>query len=261
MTELKTYIKESFQNNRNTRWNKSSILVFLTEITHPEYKNQQKEYYDLVKKGLNHWNKIIGDKVKFVLTTNKLEADIIVRFNRVSIVYWGMCCYDVVSNSEFKKMTVKLGLSNEYNGAKLTPNDKFVLVLHEFGHALGLGHSTRKDIMTSSYYPQKEWVSLNDIVTLKILYDLPVGIYYNEAQKEIEKLEEKYKELYCNKETTPTYKSSRKQEKQDIPETLEDIANLNLYKMSILDNVKLPSDCQKLLNNEQVKNYKNQNED
>lgn len=258
MSDINIYVKESFQNQRNTRWNKSSVFVFLSEIVHPEYKNQQIEYYNLIKKGLNLWNKIIGDKVKFVITTNKLEADIIVRFNRVTREAWGMCYYDTISNSEFKKLTVKLGLSNEYNGAKLSQNDKFVLILHEFGHALGLGHSNNNDIMCSGYYPEKDWITLNDIITVKILYKLPVGIYYNEAENKIEKLKQEYIQQYLEKKSKPNTSNFKN---RNLSSSLNEIANIKLYELSINRQVHISDKCQKFFNTKLLKNYKNTNEE
>ena len=260
MVDIKEYVYESLQQNRVHRWNKKVVTVYITSITNPLYKNQQQEYNALIKEGLAQWNKIIGNKVKFQITQDSTNPDIVVRFPRVTNQYWGMCYYDNIQNGEYKKLTVKIGLSNEYNGAKLTPNEKLVLVLHEFGHALGLGHSIGKNIMTAGYYPEKNWISIVDIITLKILYDLPAGAYYEDVKDDIKNLSKKYQDLFLNKSIKDEKNMKNGVEQNNIQMSLEEIGNLNLYKISLEQNVQLPPDYLKIMNDQQLKNYNTQND-
>lgn len=243
------YVKESLQNNRIVRWNKKQVLVYVSEITYPEYKSFQKEYNNLIKKALTTWNKVTQGKVKFILTQEQFGADIIVKFTRVTRQAWGMCCYDNIVNSEFKNLTISLGLPNQYSGAKPTKNDIFVVILHEFGHALGLDHNKKESIMHAGYYPTSHYIFLLDFITVNIIYDLPTGSYYNDIEKEIRKLEEKYQPR--QKENLKTQNIERK----NIQESLCEIGNLNLYKMTLQNNIQVPNKYKELMKNEQIKKY------
>ncbi len=257
MQKIKNYVKESLEHNRIRRWNKKDIYVHITEITYPEYKKEQAEYIALLKRGLNCWNKILNNKMRFIITNNASDADISVRFIRVSTQYWGMCCYDSVVNSEFKKLTIKLGVTNEFCNSKLNSNDKYVIILHEFGHAIGLGHCDEscKNIMTPGYYPTKNWISINDYITANIIYDLPKGAYYSDIENEISKLESKY----LTQKTTQNPTPKEQPEDSNILENLEEIGNLKLWKMNIESSIKLPDNFKNKIrdisiqNNEQKK--------
>lgn len=167
---------------------------------------------------------------------------------------WGMCWYDNIVNSGLKKLTISLGLPNQYSGAKPTKNDKFIVILHEFGHVLGLDHNKKESIMHAGYYPTSHHIFLLDFITVNIIYDLPTGSYYNNIEEEIRKLEEKYQPR--QKENLKTKKIERK----NIQESLCEIGNLNLYKMTLQNNIQVPNKYKKLMKNEQIKKYNTKKE-
>lgn len=242
------YIKESLENNRIRRWNKQIVKVFISQITNPKYQNQQQEYNSLIKIGIEQWNKILKHKLKFVITNELSEADIIVKFPRVTRQYWGFCTYDNVINSEIKKITIKIGLSNEYYGSELTRNDKILIIIHEFGHALGLGHTVIPSIMCPEYYPEKDWISIDDVITATILYELPIGAYYDSIEENINSLYQKYIRKY-NETTEPVNTNAK-----NLENSLSELSNLNLYKME-LNNITIPQHYKQILNKQLLENY------
>ena len=82
-----------------------------------------------------------------------------------------MCKYLSVIGNSIKRISIEIGLPNEYSGKDTTDLSIYCAIMHEFGHALGLGHGIEiDDIM---YVPHQKNISVpseNDIYVLKEIY-------------------------------------------------------------------------------------------
>ena len=99
------------------------------------------------------------------------NADIVVHWTKVGRVFEGMCKYPSVINGVFKKISIDIGLPNEFSGKNTTIESIFSTILHELGHSLGLGHGV--DIDDVMFVPHQKNVSVpseNDIYVLKQIY-------------------------------------------------------------------------------------------
>ena len=72
---LLLYLKDSLINGKICRFNRESVFVFITKISEnlPEYKKQ--EYYEIIRRTTEIWNKYAP--VKFVVTENQNQGKIV----------------------------------------------------------------------------------------------------------------------------------------------------------------------------------------
>ncbi len=176
---LLPYLKDSLVNGKICRFNRESVFVFITKISEniPEYKKQ--EYYEIIRRTTEIWNKYAP--VKFVVTENQNQADIVIIWVKTGIKFEGMCKFRSIVASEIKAVTIEIGLPNP-NSPKII-NSQTILhtALHELGHAMGLGHGINEnDVM---FVPHKKTLSepsQNDIQILNIIYSFSAGSVLSE---------------------------------------------------------------------------------
>ena len=99
------------------------------------------------------------------------SADIIIKWAKVGRVFEGMCKYPSVINGIIKKISIDIGLPNEYSPKNTTNESIFATMMHELGHALGLGHGVEVDDIM--YVPHQKNISSpseNDLYILKKIY-------------------------------------------------------------------------------------------
>ena len=166
------YIKNSLIRGKLCRWDKNIVTVYITPTT--AQINNKEFFYSQVKKSMLEWNKILKSEniyVFFQETLNPQNADIVIHWVKVGRVYEGMCKYLSVINQTINKISIDIGLPNEHSGKNTTDLSIYCAIMHEFGHALGLGHGIEiDDIM---YVPHKKNISTlseNDLYVLRRIY-------------------------------------------------------------------------------------------
>jgi predicted Zn-dependent protease len=174
MENIETYIKDSLINGKICRFNKKEVKIYLQKISAYFSENQKQEYYSIVEHGVNIWNKFAPVHFDFVDIPS--IADIVVIWTKTGIKFEGMCKYRSIVASEIKAITIELGLPNPNSPKIITKESILHTILHELGHAMGLGHGINEnDIM---YVPHKKTLNIpskNDIYVLKILYHNQIG--------------------------------------------------------------------------------------
>ncbi len=169
---INLYIENSKIHNKLARWKKSQVQVFITPIT--AQTNRKEFMYSQVQKAMYEWNRTLltnGINIRFDETKNAQTADIVIHWVKVGRTYEGMCKYLSVINGEIKKISIDIGLENEFSGKDTTDLSIYCAILHEFGHALGLGHGVCVDDIM--YVPHQKNISIpseNDLFVLKEIY-------------------------------------------------------------------------------------------
>lgn len=170
--QINKYIQNSYIRGKLCKWEKSVINVYISPIT---ANIPNKEFMvSQVTSSMQSWNQILRTNNIFV-QFNKIEtpaqADIIIHWIKVGRVFEGMCKYLSVVNGKINKISIDIGLPNEFSGKETTDLSIYCAIMHEFGHALGLGHGVEIDDLM--YVPHQKNISVpgeNDIYVLKEIY-------------------------------------------------------------------------------------------
>lgn len=169
---INDYIENSKIRGKFARWKKSQVFVYITPVTN---QNADKTFlYSEIKRAMTVWNeslKKLNTGICFYTTENCTNSDIIIHWTKVGRVFEGMCKYLSVIGDELKKVSIEVGLENEYSGKNTSNESIFFVMMHEFGHSLGLGHGI--DVNDVMYVPHQKNVdtpSENDLFVLKTIY-------------------------------------------------------------------------------------------
>ena len=175
-----TYINENLKNGAIIRWTDECfpLPVYIAPCKWYSLSNSDRYLYsNMVINALNTWEAVSGGKISFLLVNSLNESQINVDWRRVDRKSLGDCKFAFDKNSRLYSAEVSIGISdgilhNQY----MDENEVFHTILHEIGHALGLGHSPDDgDIM---YTPHKYGIvnlSQRDINSIKWLYSFPFG--------------------------------------------------------------------------------------
>lgn len=192
-------------------WDHSPITVYIDDSNVPEHYSPT--YYAQIEKAMKYWEEGGNGNLEFTpvfkLVDSK-EADIRIKWvenlETVEGAPPGVAGYasPMVSDGRYVKVDIVLEVGNYQGKAWLQYGDGTMLSVakHEFGHALGLGHSSnRRDIMYPEYEQRED---LNPILLSKygpilrmaalaafavLLY---LGVSWQRSRKKRKKLEDKY---------------------------------------------------------------------
>lgn len=162
-------------------WDKNDfpLKVYVNGTSSEYYKSTYKEY---VNYAFSVWQKA-DDRIEYVFTNNSSNADIEFVFvenlgKKYEQNYLGLTEYDTKKNNEIDHSKVQISLL-KFGNEKVSAGEIKATIIHELGHAFGLGHSSSKtDIMypyiSSDHSPRMTYdeLSRGDKEAIKDVIDL-----------------------------------------------------------------------------------------
>ena len=173
----RTYLNGSVKDGNIMRWSISPLIVYIAPMKFYSKQGEDHKYRKMVMDALNTWSSASGGKINFRLTNVLLESNINVDWKRVERQALGHCYFNWDSQGRLYGAEVSIGLTDgKIHQAYDNDIEVYHTILHEIGHALGLGHSPYKeDIMYTPHQYGNASLSANDKYSIQWLYRLTAG--------------------------------------------------------------------------------------
>ncbi len=250
--EKKTYLQESVKNGRLIRWNMMPLKVYIAPMKFYSKQGQDAKYRAYVKKALDEWHKVSNGKVSFVIVDTLLQSNVNIDWKRVERKALGHCYFQYDNANRLYSAEVAIGLTEGLVHADYMDEEEvYHTILHEIGHAIGLGHSPfKKDIMYTPHQKGIVHVGEGDRLSINWLYTFPQGKTVSEIASKFGVSGSDLDEVVAriiSKQTKTEFEKVKDQVSQaptrDLLEEQETIANLRKYHMS-MQNIKIPGELQ-----------------
>lgn len=226
------------------------LKVYIAPMKFYSKKGQDYKYRGLVKKALDEWHKVSNGKVSFTIVDNLFNSHVNIEWKRVEREALGCCYFQYDRNNRLGSAEVSIGLTEGLVHADyMDEGEVYHTILHEIGHAVGLGHSPfKKDIMYTPHQKGILHVGEGDRLSVNWLYTFPQGKTVNEIASKYgvsgSDLDEVVARIISKQAKTEFEKVKDAVElkpQRNLLEESENIANLRKYHMA-LQNVKISGD-------------------
>lgn len=248
--EKKTYLQESVKGGKLIRWISMPLKVFIAPMNFYSKRGQDTKYRGFVKRALDEWTKVSNGKVSFVIVNNIYDSQVNIEWKRVERKALGMCYFQYDKYNRLGSAEVSIGLTEGLVHADyMDEGEVYHTILHEIGHAIGLGHSPFKDdIMYTPHQKGVMHVGPGDRLSINWLYTFPHGktvneiaSKYNVSGSDIDEVIAKIISKQTKTEFEKVKDNVKAKPQRDLLEENESIGNLRKYHMA-LQNIKISND-------------------
>jgi len=248
--QKRTYVSESLIQGRLMRWTYMPLNVYIAPMKFYSKAGEDYKYRGMVKRALDEWQRATKGKVAFKVVDTLLDSQVNIEWKRVERKALGCCNFSYDGQQRLYGAEVSIGLTEgRVHADYMDENEVYHTILHEIGHAIGLGHShNKKDIMYTPHQKGINSVSSGDVLTVNWLYKLPQGATVSEVSSILKTggsdIDEMIAKIMDEKAGGETAQKTYTQPSRDLLEEQENIANLKKYHLAI-QNIQLPKDMQK----------------
>ena len=143
-------------------WGESNfpLSIYVKESSSPYYKTL---YEDYVKYAMDVWRKA-EDRIQYNFVKSIDDADIAIIFienlgDKYEEDYLGLTDYDTNGDKQIKSSKIQISLIKNGN-ENISDGEIKATIIHELGHAFGLGHSNNKNDLMYPYISPEHTIEM-----------------------------------------------------------------------------------------------------